>query len=172
MPIVRGPQKRSPTRYADYRNQELDGPELVSKSISIIFAPIRSASVANTRQGSDMQSQRRSFVHLQLIASLKKPMQFRLWVSPYVINPKNLVSTDNPRVLNSNASGAGGCFLRCGLNCCIAVWRVCFMPPMDRRCVDVTAVAVFAAALRCLLCHPAESEMNLARNADLLCCFV
>lgn len=34
-------------------------------------------------------------------------MQFRLWVSPYVINPKNLVSTDNPRVLNPNA--VGGC---------------------------------------------------------------
>eukprot|EP00752_Nemacystus_decipiens_P003017 g2798.t1 len=52
-----------------------------------------------------------SFVHhvervsAELIASLKKPMQFRLWVSPYVINPKNLVSTDNPRVLNPNAAG-------------------------------------------------------------------
>ncbi|CAM9781170.1 unnamed protein product [Pylaiella littoralis] len=43
----------------------------------------------------------------ELIASLKKPMQFRLWVSPYVINPKNLVSTDNPRVLNPNASAEG-----------------------------------------------------------------
>lgn len=41
---------------------------------------------------------------LQLIASLKKPMQFRLWVSPYVINPKNLVSTENSRVLNPGAS--------------------------------------------------------------------
>lgn len=45
--------------------------------------------------------------HAQLIASLKKPMQFRLWVSPYVINPKNPVSTDNPRVLNPNASAEG-----------------------------------------------------------------
>lgn len=41
----------------------------------------------------------------QLIASLKKPLQFRLWVSPYIINPKDLVSTDNPRVLNPGGEG-------------------------------------------------------------------
>ena len=41
----------------------------------------------------------------QLIASLKKPLQFRLWVSPYIINPKDLVSTDNPRVLNPGGQG-------------------------------------------------------------------
>lgn len=41
----------------------------------------------------------------QLVESLKKPMQFRLWVSPYVITPKNSVSTDNPRVLSADSTG-------------------------------------------------------------------
>ncbi|CAM9536993.1 unnamed protein product, partial [Ascophyllum nodosum] len=70
-----------------------------------------------------------SFIHhidrmsREMIESLKKPLQFRLWVSPYVIGPKNLVSTDNPRVLR-----AGGPLLQ---NVDVSSWVSSIVPTLS-----------------------------------------